>query len=167
MRIEYKIFLTILFTTLSVPSLLFSWLLMKIEYQEYFLYGDIKAAKIVNIDSEPSSSSGEYGVDYTFEIEILNDSEFDKKRYLIFILVNHDSALQNNNDIKFVSNAKINDLISVKIMNDHQAKVLNWNDKEINKKTNYHDKFWTWILICFLLGISFLLYYKIVKIIKK
>ncbi len=166
-KIEYKIFLVVFLSILCLPILFFSGLLIKVEYDEFSLYGSIEEARIINIHSESGSRSGEYGDHYTFDIEILNSNKFKDQNYSILLLVDSDSALQNKKDLQFVSNAKTDDLITVKILNSHQAKILTWKGKSINSKMNYSGKFWRWVLILILILMLNLLFYKIYKTIKK
>ncbi|WBU90672.1 hypothetical protein [Cellulophaga omnivescoria] len=79
---------------MSVPFLFFSYLLLRLEYNEHLVFGYVKQAKIIGIETSLGPISGEYGTVVKFNLELLNDSS-DRKNFSIYSLMNNASPFKN------------------------------------------------------------------------
>lgn len=165
MKIEYKIFNLFLFGALSVPFLFFSYLLLRLEYNEHLVFGEIEQAKITNIETSLGSSSGEYGTVVKFNLELLNNSS-DRKNFSIYSSMNNASPFKNDKELAFGGGANIGDVVTVKLVSNHQAKILRWKGIKINSKTNFWSITGRWFLILVLITIPTYIYYRLYKMIK-
>ena len=167
MKIEYKIFLVLFMSILSVPLIFFTYLLLRLEYDEYLIFGNKEKAKVINVRSELGASSGEYGDNFIIEIKIISDKKSAKKNYHIYLLVDTNSITQNKKEAEFATSVKIGDSVIVRTISNHQAKILSWKGKNINANINYWGKTGRWLLILILISLIYFLFYKMFKIITK
>jgi len=150
------------FTTLSIPFLFFSFLLIRAEYEEHFVYGEIHTVKIININVN-SGTSDDIGFNYTYDLDLLNSK---KEKYTAPMRLSN-SLWNSDKTILFTSRVKRGDSVQVKIISSHQARILKWKKIELNKYISYWGKLGKYILILILLSIAFFCYFKIYKKMKK
>ena len=164
MKIEYKFIRVIVCMFSSFPFLFFAYGLIRMEYTEYFLYGNTENAVITNIDIEIGPSSGEYGNDIIYSVMITSGSNFGSKSK---VTVHRNIGVKNNDTESYlVENAKVGDTLSVKVLSNHSAKVLNYDGYVINESFNFWGKILRWLVIFLLSVIGLFLLHNVYKTIK-
>lgn len=173
MKIEYKIFRVVTFLVLSFPFLFFTYLLLKAEYSEWFLYGNIVNSQIVEIDYVDGDLEG-------VTTEIVVKSIYNNNTYVSVINLNTNFLDKRNLEV-FSENVKIGDVIKIKVINEsleeteksnthiiklspqNTAKILSWKDISL-----YEGQFnWgEWIAILTLFFFGALCWYYIYKTLK-
>lgn len=165
MNLGIKILVSGLYLLLSIPPLFFSWLLIRSEWSEHILYGDIEHAivKKINVYNYGGSLAGAGG-ERIYDLKIISKSRFENALYSSTV----DTP---NPEVKiisdFISEVQKGDTLQVKILSKTQARVLKWKYLTINKPINYWGKLGKWVVIATLLSIAVFLYYKTIKIIQK
>ncbi|MEC3908208.1 hypothetical protein VOI54_14350 [Tamlana sp. 2201CG12-4] len=164
MSLGIKILVSGLFLLLSIPPLFFSWLLIRSEWNEHILYGDIEHAIVKKIEvSNKSGSSAGFGGDAIFDFKIISKGKFENSPYSATVdMPNPEIKIISD----FISNVQKEDTIQVKILSKTQARVLKWKYLTINKSINYWGKLGKWIVIVTLFSIAVFLHYKTIKTIK-
>lgn len=144
MKIEYKVFRVIIFSILSIPFLFFCYALINLEYKEWFVYGSKVDSRITKIDYRDG------GIDFGDGTEIVVSSFYKGITYISAI--NLDLSSINKKKLhEFSGNVEVNDIITIKIINENSAKILSWKDISL-EKDQFSVGTWIAILILFLLG---------------
>ncbi|MBE8723976.1 hypothetical protein [Flavobacterium hungaricum] len=155
-----KIFLGPFLFILIILLLFISFHLVKSEYNEYFKYGQISKGIVNNTYFESSGDSPPTSLfycniktgtqNYTFEIQNADQS---------FVL----SA----EEIRLIEEIKKNDTVTIKIVNDKEAKILEWKNLQINPVNKFWDIFGIWLVILVQAAIAGFLMYKMYILYKK
>lgn len=162
MKIEYKIFRIVLFTILSVPFFFFGSGMVKMEFDKYVLYGQIKKAVIVKKDHEIGPSSGLYGGSVVYTVVTIDSL---KSTYLASIAT-YTGVVKDENDQFANFSSDLGDAVEIKVLSSHNAKILKLNGQQIAVDASFWSKFLRWVLILALLSIGGFLIYKVYTTIK-
>lgn len=173
MKIEYKVFRVIIFSLLSFPFLFFAYLLMKNEYYEWFVYGNIVNSQIIEIDYRDGDMDGT-------TTEIVIKSIHNSNTYTS--VVNLDTNFLDQQSLEnFSEHVKVNDIIKIKIINEsieenvksdvriikfipeNTAKILSWKNISLYEG---HMNFGEWITILVLSFLGLLCWYGVFKALK-
>ena len=160
MKIEYKIFRSILFTAIALPPLFFGWLLLNTEYLEYFIYGDQGYAIVTNTEAYSGSGKGGGGIEY--KLKMIDDST---KKYIVKFPLNG-GVTYSDHDALVTGSARIGDTVLIKIYRENQAKILRYKGNKVNDSINVWEKLCKWIVIVILFMLSFYLLYMTYKAVK-
>lgn len=156
-----KIFIAPFLFCISLPFLFIVYNLIKSEYNEYFVYGQLKNGKIVNFYRENNSTEGPPSEHFHCKIVV-------EKKILDYTIQNSNQSFAiSKEDELLIENLSIGDSVKVKILNEKQVKILEWRKKIINKKNNFWNILFIWILISILTIIPITLFIKIYKIYKQ
>lgn len=155
-----KVFIGSFLFCISLLFLFFIYILIKSEYNENIVYGQIKKGKIAN--SYWTNESIESPTSKQFNCKIIID-----RKIFDYIIQNADQsyAISKEEDL-LIQNISIGDSVKVKILNEKQVKILEWRKKIINDKNDTWGIIQIWILIITLTIIYFFLQIKIYKIYK-
>lgn len=173
MKIEYKVFRVLIFSVLSFPFLFFAYFLIKMEYNEWFFYGNIVNSQITEIDYRDGDMDGATK-------EIVVSSVYGDNTYISVINLDTNFLDQQNLD-KFSENVKIGDVIKIKIINEsieetaksdvgiikfvpeNTTKILSWNRIPLYEG---HLNLGEWIAILILFSLGILCWYYTYKTLK-
>ncbi len=145
-----KVFLVPFLLCISLAFLLFIYILAKSEYEEYFIYGQVKNGFVNNIFWE-NSTEGQ-----TSHFFCVIDTY---KNKLSYVIPNANQSFAISDEEKMlIENIEIGDTVKIKILNNKEAKILEWKQIIINEKNDYWGVLWHFISIfmsaiisCFLL----------------
>lgn len=162
MKIEYKIFRIILFAILSIPFFFFGVGMLKMEFDKYVLYGQIKKAIIMKKNHEIGPSSGLYGGAVVYTVVTIDSL---KSVYLASIAT-YTGVVKDEDDQFANYSSDPGDTVEIKVLNSHNAKILKLNGQQITIEAGFWSKFLRWGLIFVLLSIGCFLLYKVYVTIK-
>lgn len=156
-----RVFVAPMLICVLLLFLLIVYYLLKLEYNERIVYGQLKNGKLKNIYWE--NESIESPPNKQFHCQVIVD-----KRIYDYQILNADQSFAiSNQEKQLIENIAIGDSVKVKVLNEKQVKILEWKKKIINKKNNFWDILWIWVLISTLTIIPISLFIKIYKIYKQ
>ena len=163
----YKVLIILFCSALSIPFLFVAYIFIGSEYEEYFNYGLITNAAIIDSYARNgSASAGDFSVDHIYVLGKIG-AKTDSFNRIKAKVVLQNSDWDEKRERTFINNVAIGDTLSIKEVGYKMAKILKWKDLELNRSIDYGDKFWLWLLILTLLTIPFFLFRVIYQTIKK
>lgn len=146
-----------IFIPLSIPLTFILFLMIRQEIREHIYYGQIKEAKVLEIEGARYSGSKGGGVP-TFNIE-MKSLESDKFYYeIIKVNFRTESPIR-----RFKNEVELGDTVTIKVLNKSQAKILEHNKQEVQPYNSYSNLFWYYLVILFMLALVILPYYVLIK----
>lgn len=155
-----KVFLVPILLLISTILFFISSHLIKLEYQEYFNYGQITTGNIIDTYWE---SSGDSPPTSLFFCKIKTGS----KNYIYEIQNADNFFVLSDKEQHLIEQIKNGDLVKIKILNKKKAKILEWNKEVINSSNSFWSIFGIWLTIFILLVAAICLLYKVFLIITK
>ncbi|WKK87146.2 hypothetical protein QYS48_10225 [Marivirga arenosa] len=147
----------VIFIPLSIPLTFILFLMIRQEIREHIYYGQIKEAKVLEIEGARYSGSKGGGVP-AFNIE-MKSLESDKFYYeIIKVNFQRESPIR-----RFKNEVEVGDTVTIKVLNESQAKILEHKKREVQPYNSYSNLFWFYLVILFLLGLVVLPYYVLIK----
>jgi hypothetical protein len=155
-----KFFLVPFLLIISIAFLFFSSHLIKLEYQEYFKYGQITTGNVIDTYWESSGGSPPTSL---FFCKIKTGS----KNYIYEIQNADNSFMLSDNEQLLIEQIEKGNSVKIKILNEKQVKILEWNKIVINSSNQFWNIFGLWLTIFILIFAAIGLLYKIYLLIIK
>jgi len=155
-----KVFLAPILLLISTILFFISSHLIKLEYQEYFNYGQIITGNIIDTYWE---SSGDNPPTSIFFCKVKTGS----KNYIYEIQNADNSFALSYEEQHLIEQIKKGDSVKMKLLNEKKGKILEWNKAVINYSNSFWSIFGIWLTIFILLAAAIGLLYKLFLIITK
>lgn len=146
-----------IFIPLSIPLTFILFLMIRQEIREHIYYGQIKEAKILEIEGVRDSGSKGGGVPtFNFVMKgVDNDRVYNE---VMTVKFSRESPIR-----RFKNEVEIGDTVTIKVLNKSQAKILLHEKREVQPYNSYSNLFWYYLVILFLMSLVILPYYVLFK----
>lgn len=155
-----KVFFTPILLLISIILLFISSHLIKLEYQQYFKYGQITTGNVIDTYWE---SSGDSPPTSLFFCKIKTGS----KNYIYEVQNADNSVMLSDNEQLMIEQIKNGDFVKIKILNEKNVTILEWNKIVITSTNQFWNLLGMWGTILTLLAMAIGLLYKVFLLITK